>query len=836
MTSQFQIPSRDRTCRYLVAQPASDVDRYISSNAVRLGLSVISLVLAASDILRSGLGTAAFSGWLTPYLPETAMYFGPFAFPMAQIRRTPLVSNSSSQEYFGSIKGVNITSTSLWSYKFDSISVPQRALAKQLNVSAYPPCVLYKEPCASSRLSLETTFKMTDQLISSIQQTYFSTLQVGRTSLPIGFRTISFWVDRLHHYLMHLAGHKRSESRLHAVHHYRVAKDQTLDLCDRKTPRAHQPFVCGDTINWTCQALTGDGMNVSIARHVMLRLNLLQRQYPHWEFDVTFYASQIELSNRNQLLPIPTSSLLIKKNLITTIIRGRTCTASSLDAQDTTCTTLLTDDYRYQRESVTTDVTGWFHVTSFVRATCQNYVWTRILLLWLGCYRAQYREAKFRHSTITRRIRCAWATFFKIPSFILVYSSWMPAIGYAFAYLIDCDIDHLHLDNLFASSNGIYTFQFWNFIRAASVQMRNIWFIALFIKCITLVEIRWLAPPSAPWKLRHGLYGFHCQVIGWISALTIFAPLRLLAFRTTDVLFFEMVPSSAVINQFSISKLSENVTEFGYRLDLKTILQASVLTAFALLVTKLLDWIHYQRFGLQRHWTDCPSTSFVYCRTHYLPYSVGTIASFASVSVFWGINPETPGAKVSRRRKTIADTREWRQRNNILVGIATLEASIVQIARRNRYSIIESLNFQIPQPADCSACTGNGDLLTERGCPVHESIYQVEHRTKAMWSMVRLVNLALFTDPITLFRLYFVGLPLYLYSVHSDLNDRSTSDKDVVTLKMADDRTKPLFLLPCTMDQLVANSLHECCGTTQYELVGIVDSTDVPWTLLLHCG
>lgn len=138
---------------------------------------------------------------------------------------------------------------------------------------------------------------------------------------------------------------------------------------------------------------------------------------------------------------------------------------------------------------------------------CQNYVWIRILLLWLGCYKAQSGEAKFRHSTITRRIRCAWATFFKIPSYIIVYSSWMPAIGYAFAYLIDCDIVHLYLDNIFASSNGIYTFQFWNFIRAASVQMRNIWLIALFIKCVTLIEVHC-------WRLHrlHGNYGTGCTV------------------------------------------------------------------------------------------------------------------------------------------------------------------------------------------------------------------------------------------------------------------------------------------------------------------------------------
>lgn len=846
---QHEIPSKDRTRIHLLTVPASDIDKYISFNTVRLLLSLFSLALAASDIPRAGLGTATLNGWLTQLLPDKAMYFGPFTYAMTQILRVPTNSTDAAYQYTGSVDNISVASSSLWAYKFDSMSVPLRAMAAHLNVAAYPPCVLYKAVCPSSELSLETTFAMTDQLIESIQQTYFPNIPVGLTALPIGFRTISFWVDRLHHYLMELIGHKRSESRLHAVHFYRIARDQaTFNLCDRYTPKDNQPFFCFVPIQWRSPTLTGDDIawsssrSISLAVHVMVRLARLQRQYPDLEFDVTVVTTQIELSNRDQLLPVPTSSILLKKNGVTVLIRGRSCFNSA-------CETLLTDEYRYERETITTDITHLYQIASFARGMSQNYVWLRILLLWLGCYKARASETKFRRAHLLKRIGCACVTFFKIPSHVIVYSSWMPAIGYAFAYLIDCDIDHLHLDSIFASMNGTYTFHFWGFIRAASVQMRNIWAISIVFKCLALMEVHWLAPPSDPWKLRHGLRTYHCQMIGWISALTILAPMRLLSFRSTDVTFFEILPASVIIEQYNISMLSDLVAEYGYRLDLKTITQASVFTAMALLAVKLLIWIYYLCFSYKHRLVLVPSTSFKYCRAHYLPYSVGTIANCASMSIFWGMNMNVPSTQAAKRRKTmaVAHALSWvPQSNKILAGLATVEANIEKLTQFHQSSVnsvassIQSFNFQIPQPMDCSACTGD-DLLTEPGCPRHEPIYQVERRTKAIWSMVRLVNLALFTDPITLFRLYFVGLPLYLYRVHYVLNEETfTSEEDDLVQEAVGNRAQPLFLLPCAMDELLANSFateeQALRSSTRYELVDIVDSTDVPWTLLLQCG
>lgn len=81
--------------------------------------------------------------------------------------------------------------------------------------------------------------------------------------------------------------------------------------------------------------------------------------------------------------------------------------------------------------------------------------------------------------------------------------------------------------------------------------------------------------------------------------------------------------------------------------------------------------------------------------------------------------------------------------------------------------------------------------------------------------MVWLVNLALLTDPMSLFGLYFTGHPLFLY--------RSIGGA-----------TNEVFLLPCSLGQLESNALK--ADETGYELVDTVDSTDMPWSLLLQCG
>lgn len=114
-----------------------------------------------------------------------------------------------------------------------------------------------------------------------------------------------------------------------------------------------------------------------------------------------------------------------------------------------------------------------------------------------------------------------------------------------------------------------------------------------------------------------------------------------------------------------------------------------------------------------------------------------------------------------------------------------------------------------------------------QGCPAHEPIYDVDRRTKAIWSMVQLINMALLTDPLVWIKLYIVGCPLFLYRVHSLSKNHADGSE--------------LFLLPCRILQLTQNIQLDNTQTgdvnvDRYDLVDTVDSTLVPWTALLYCG
>lgn len=92
-----------------------------------------------------------------------------------------------------------------------------------------------------------------------------------------------------------------------------------------------------------------------------------------------------------------------------------------------------------------------------------------------------------------------------------------------------------------------------------------------------------------------------------------------------------------------------------------------------------------------------------------------------------------------------------------------------------------------------------------------------------MSSVVRLINLAMLTDPVVLFRLYGFGQRLYLYrAIEDDANEHPESSGKMATL----------VLLPCSPSQIVDEIGTDC----HYDLCDFVNSTSVPWTLLLQCG
>lgn len=154
---------------YDVPAPTSDIDSCIRFSRLRTALSITSLLLIGSDIPRTSLGIHHLSDILAPITPDTAFFFGPYVYSVAHIAKA-----ANSSKYEGSADGVSIASTTVWSYKFDTISIPQRAFAQQLGIqSDWPRYIMYLGHCPTKELALGETFEMLDSLISAIHRQLF---------------------------------------------------------------------------------------------------------------------------------------------------------------------------------------------------------------------------------------------------------------------------------------------------------------------------------------------------------------------------------------------------------------------------------------------------------------------------------------------------------------------------------------------------------------------------------------------------------------------------------------------------------------------------------------
>ncbi|DBA03365.1 TPA: hypothetical protein N0F65_004642, partial [Lagenidium giganteum] len=87
--------------------PQADIDKTISLTLSDILLTIMGLVLLSTDVVRSGLCTMNIYKRVEPNNPTVK----------------------------------------LWSYKYDTLSIPSRTLVANLNESLYPPCVLYRSKC-----------------------------------------------------------------------------------------------------------------------------------------------------------------------------------------------------------------------------------------------------------------------------------------------------------------------------------------------------------------------------------------------------------------------------------------------------------------------------------------------------------------------------------------------------------------------------------------------------------------------------------------------------------------------------------------------------------------
>ena len=95
----------------------------------------------------------------------------------------------------------------------------------------------------------------------------------------------------------------------------------------------------------------------------------------------------------------------------------------------------------------------------------------------------------------------------------------------------------------------------------------------------------------------------------------------------------------------------------------------------------------------------------------------------------------------------------------------------------------------------------------------------LDKRPSAIHSLVRLMNIAMMTDPLTFVRLRVLGTPLFLY--------RSR------TRPAVDGSGGTMYLLPFRATELADKSEFDC---GDLEFVDQVNSATIPWSMLVQSG
>lgn len=822
-------PSR----RLNVQVPASDIDACVGFSLLRCVLSTISLLLALTDVPRTGLGLSSLKGYFEVVGLDTVMYFGPYAYPVAHFYKSPAVNSSSGYE--ATCGGERIESVDVWAYKFDSLSIPTRALAQHLNVTAYPRCVLYKEPCTQDILSLGSAFVMLDELITAFKTKYITPAaaeSLGFTQVPLKFATESHWVDRLHHFLVK-PFRDQTELRTHFVQYFGPISHQLhSNICDpvaldgTHNPSV-QPLVCDLEVVWKCDhPELGAATQIPIWDHVAQRIAALRRQYPGLDLDLTMISSRMVLRGHKWVV-IPSVSFSTDTLEISTLIRGRNCSMPSASGA-AQCETVFVDDYRYERATFVSDTEQWWFFAAALRGMGQIFVWVRFALLWLGCYSARTAEKKLRLASWCTKLYVTWLTVAKIPNHMLIYGSWFPICCYVFAHYIDCALIHLISNTAWSTINGVVHFEPIKYGKIASIQMRNLWLVALVVRLLMVAYQSCSGPRQRPWTRNHGIVGVRAILFGTISSLTVFSCLRVRGFRDSSIVRVEILSEQIPLRGCLAFGLDNN-TEFGFRFDLKTLtIAASIVLILIPIMRVAIAFVTGDR---------CIALT---CHSYYVPHSAESLWNSGSLLVYWCMRLSDNHHHLSRLRHAHSDRFSVLFSNRVL-PVVVLAAPAHQQHQKRAESC-------------CRVCPKqHQQQLTSRwqvvqGCPSHDSLVDVASRSKRHWSAVRLMNLAMLTDPLVLARIYLVGQQVFIYSIKPiDLTteaeadpeprDRETQTRQLHGLKRqpGSTGTDRLYVVPYRLPEWGSDDDESACSGG-YELVGSTNVSLLPWTVLMNCG
>ncbi|DBA03347.1 TPA: hypothetical protein N0F65_004624 [Lagenidium giganteum] len=719
---------------------------------------------------------------------STYLSFGPSSYPVIDLIANR--SNDSDAVAFTAIKKSARAPVKLWSYKFDTLSIPSRTLVAHLNETLYPPCVMYRSECDDPLwLAPATAFGMMDGLIDAIDHELHH--EDPQNHAPLVFMTKNVWIDRLHHFLVSPFS-THVQTRLHHAYHFRSGDNRPLRLCAPPERRRHKhtgayqrPMFCDLVKYWKCPELIL-GKSFTILPHIAARFALLQRQHPDLDFDVTMFTTQRISTNRytwNSLVH-PQAFLRHTASEVTTWMRGRKCANGD-------CVTMFLSDYRYEIATIDHNAAEWFPITGTLRA-----------------YMTRLVEPQSASRTYAQFLGRAWQTFLFIPAQALVYGSWVPVLAHALAHTIDGCLIHYCGEGLWATVDAAKSAPILTQVQRMSIQMRNTWYVALVLQ----VWVNVLQHRQVPWRHMDGVRGLREMVVGAVSALTVFASIKNPTFRDSRVVERRMLPHK-LLSPYSTGLEDGYAMAVGPWFDMKALFLSScvvLLCVMALLLVAKLSLLALCRRNprfrkKQQEMTLVSVCDVLFPHTHYVPLSAGFLWSVNMFAVHW--RPRRCDEIVSRaalmeKSTTGQDSvRPFASGPSLPLGTKQGKAgesvsgpslpplAVAGTARRR----------------ECAVC------VSGLGCNKHEPIYEVQHRTTMIWSIFRVLNLAMMTDPLVFIQLRFFG--------------RRFSPSGVALPKF--------IILPAGPKVIEGLSSSH---STHLKLMREVMSTDIEWEHLLLCG
>jgi hypothetical protein len=220
-----------------------------------------------------------------------------------------------------------------------------------------------------------------------------------------------------------------------------------------------------------------------------------------------------------------------------------------------------------------------------------------------------------------------------------------------------------------------------------------------------------------------------------------------------------------------------------------------------------------------------------------VPYSAGLLWPTTALSACFRVSTArpkkdiTPSLNVARVAPTsiVPNTQQKKRRGGFT------RATIYSRHNSISNSVFESLGVD------------NGGAETNESS-LHDCALRFETRTREINSIVRLMNIAMMTDPWTYARLRVLGVQVYFYESTQLLQQRYASmrtesvsplfqpqSSESLRTQSSNNRATlhHIFLLPCSPEKILEWTGY---GSDEYRLVGIMSSRDLPWSVLLQCG